>query len=160
METKRLLHANAHGLGIAESKIQDFIKITNDKYKNISKEPVYWVDYIWNSKDINSKTILEIANAKGYWGQEVPEPYVAVKIPLNNCNIQLLSPDKHPTIKVHLSNGVDIMKFKSSQEEYEMFTQSNMTLTAICRCAKNEWMNRTTAQLIVEDFILEQEWIF
>ena len=153
-------HANAHGLGIAESKIQEFINATNKEYENISKEPVYWVDYVWGSKDINAKTILQIAEAKDYWGQEVPEPYVAVKIPLSNCNVQLLSPDKHPTIKVHHPSGIDIMKFKSSQDEYEMFTQSNMTLTAVCRCAKNEWNGRVTAQLIVEDFTLEQEWIF
>ena len=131
-------HANAHGLGIAESKIQEFINATNKEYENISKEPVYWVDYVWNSKDINAKTILQIAEAKDYWGQEVPEPYVAIKIPLSSCNVQLLSPDKHPTIKVHHPSGIDIMKFKSSQDEYEMFTQSNMTLTAVCRCAKNE----------------------
>ena len=30
------------------------------------------------------------------------------------------------------------MKFKSSQDEYDMFIQSNMNLTAVCRCNKNE----------------------
>ena len=44
----------------------------------------------------------------------------------------------HPTIKIHLNNGVDIMKFKSSQEEYESFIQPNRVLTAVCRCNKNE----------------------
>lgn len=34
-------HANAHGLSIAESKIQDFINITNKEYEHIAKEPVY-----------------------------------------------------------------------------------------------------------------------
>lgn len=53
-------------------------------------------------------------------------------------SVQLLSPDKHPTTKIHLENGIDIMKFKSSQEEYEQLNNSNMSLTAVCRCAKNE----------------------
>lgn len=46
--------------------------------------------------------------------------------------------DKHPTIKIRLDCGVDIMKFKSSQEELDKFTKPNMVLTVICRAAKNE----------------------
>ncbi len=152
-------HANAHGLSIAESKIQDFINITNKEYEHIAKEPVYWVDFEWFNKDINPQTIILIADAKDYWGQEMQEPCIAIReIPLNW--IQLLSPDKHPTLKIHLENGVDIMKFKSSQEEYEQFIMPNTYLTAVCRCAKNEWMNRTTAQLIIEDYYLEEKWVF
>ncbi len=152
-------HANAHGASIPESRIQEFIDATNKLYENISKEPVYWVDFIWSLNEINPNTILTIADAKDYWGQEIPEPYVVIKdIPINW--IQLLSPDKHPTLKIHLENGVDIMKFKSSQEEYEDFVEPNTYLTAICRCAKNEWAGRITAQLIIEDFILQEKWVF
>lgn len=152
-------HANAHGLSIAESKIQDFIDITNKEYEHIAKEPVYWVDFEWFNKDINPQTIILIADAKDYWGQEMQEPYIAIReIPLNW--IQLLSPDKHPTLKIHLENGVDIMKFKSSQEEYEQFTMPNTYLTAVCRCAKNEWNGKITAQLIIEDYYLEEKWVF
>lgn len=152
-------HANAHGLSIAESKIQDFINITNKEYEHIAKEPVYWVDFEWFNKDINPQTIISIADAKDYWGQEVQEPYVAIReIPLNW--IQLLSPDKHPTLKIHLENGVDIMKFKSSQEEYEQFIMPNTYLTAVCRCTKNEWNGKITAQLIIEDYYLEEKWVF
>lgn len=46
--------------------------------------------------------------------------------------------DKHPTIKIHLDCGVDIMKFKSSQEELDNFNKQNAILTVICRAAKNE----------------------
>ena len=46
--------------------------------------------------------------------------------------------DKHPTIKIHLDDGVDIMKFKSSQEELDKFCAPNTVLTAVCRCNKNE----------------------
>ena len=49
------------------------------------------------------------------------------------------------------------MKFKSSQEEYEQFIKSNMYLTAVCRCAKNEWNGRVTAQLIIEDFYINEK---
>ena len=152
-------HANAFGLSISESNLDKFIEFTNKEYENISKEPVYWVDFVWGLKDIDPKIILTIAEAKDLWGQEIPEPYVAIHdIPLKS--VSLLSPDKHPTCKIHLDNGVDIMKFKSSQEEYEMFIRPNMVLTAVCRCAVNEWAGRKTAQLIIEDFYLSERWIF
>ena len=65
--------------------------------------------------------------------------------------------DKHPTIKIHLDCGVDIMKFKSSQEELDNFNKQNAVLTVICKAAKNEWMGKTTPQLIIEDYELREE---
>lgn len=131
-------HASAFGLSIAESNIDSFIEKTNQLYKQIEKEPVYWVDFIWKKNQIDNNVILDIARVKDYWGQEIPEPYVALeRINLASCNIQGLSMDRHPTIKIHLDCGVDIMKFKSSQEELDEFCKSNQTLTAVCRCAEN-----------------------
>lgn len=116
------------------------------------------MDFIWTKNEIEPSAILKIADSKDYWGQEIPEPYICIKdINLSNCNIQLLSPDKHPTIKIHLDCGVDIMKFKSSQEEYDNFTKQNTILSVICKAAKNEWMGRVTPQLIAEDYELREE---
>ena len=152
-------HSSAFGISIPESKLEDFIEKTNAIYSEAAQEPVYWVDFEWFNKDIDGQKILMIANGKEFWGQGLPEPYVAIRdIPLES--VQLLSPDKHPTLKIHLSNGVDIMKFKSSQEEYEQFIKPNMYLTAVCRCAKNEWAGRVTAQLIIEDFYINEKWVF
>ncbi len=152
-------HSSAFGISIPESKLDDFIQKTNSIYSEAAQEPVYWVDFEWFNKDIDAKKILLIAQNKDTWGQGLPEPYVAIKdIPLTS--VQLLSPDKHPTLKIHLSNGVDIMKFKSSQEEFEQFTRPNMYLTAVCRCSRNEWNGNVTAQLIVEDFYINEKWVF
>ena len=154
-------HANAFGISIAESNIDSFIEKTNQLYEQVEKEPVYWVDYIWTKNEVSPQDILSIANAKDLWGQEIPEPYICLKdIALSSTNIQLLSPDKHPTLKIHLDCGVDIMKFKSNQEEYEQFCNSNSILTAVCRCNKNEWNGKVTPQLIIEDFQIREEWIF
>ena len=152
-------HSSAFGISIPESKLDDFIQKTNAIYNEAAQEPVYWVDFEWFSKDIDPQKILMIAQNKSTWGQGLPEPYIAIRdIPLTS--VQLLSPDKNPTLKIHLSNGVDIMKFKSSQEEFEQFTRPNMYLTAVCRCSKNEWNGRVTAQLIVEDFYITEKWVF
>ena len=96
-----------------------------------------------------------IAQNKSTWGQGLPEPYVAIKdIPLTS--VQLMGLEKgHPTLKIQLNNGVSIIRFKASEEEYQMWTQPNMILTGVCRCAKNEWQGKVSAQLILEDYKLD-----
>jgi len=59
-------HANAHGASIPESRIQEFIDATNKLYENISKEPVYWVDFVWELNKIDPNTILDIADSKDF----------------------------------------------------------------------------------------------
>lgn len=154
-------HDNAMGVGIAESNIDAFIQKTNEMYADVPTEPVYWVDFAWTKNDLDAAVILDIAERKELWGQEIPEPYIVIKnLNLAVVDIQALSWDKHPTLKLHLDNGIDIMKFKSGQEELDKFTQPNIILDAVCRCAKNEWNGRITAQLIIEDYNLREEWVF
>lgn len=154
-------HEGAFGFSIAESKIDEFIEKTNELYANVPKEPVYWVDFIWLKNQVDPGTILDIARHKDLWGQSIPEPYVCLKdIPLNAGNVQLLAADRNPTIKIHLDCGVDIMKFKSSQEEYESLIEPNTYITLIGKTNINEWNGRVTAQIMCEDYELEQKWIF
>ena len=153
-------HSSAFGISIPESKLEDFIQKTNAIYNEAAQEPVYWVDFEWFNKDIDSQKILMIAQNKSTWGQGLPEPYVAIKdIPLTS--VQLMGLEKgHPTLKIQLNNGVSIIRFKASEEEYQMWTQPNMILTGVCRCAKNEWQGKVSAQLILEDYKLDTKWVF
>lgn len=154
-------HANAFGVSIAESNIDSFIEQTNTLYADIPHEPVYWVDFIWLKNQVDPGIILDIAKHKDLWGQNIPEPYICLKdIPLNVGNVQLLAADRNPTIKIHLDCGVDIMKFKSSQEEYELLTEPNTYITLIGKTNINEWNGRVTAQIMCEDYELKQEWVF
>ena len=154
-------HEGAFGFSIAESKIDEFIEKTNELYANVPKEPVYWVDFIWLKNQVDPGTILDIARHKDLWGQSIPEPYICLKdIPLNAGNVQLLAADRNPTIKIHLDCGVDVMKFKSSQEEYESLIEPNTYITLIGKTNINEWNGRITAQIMCEDYELEQKWVF
>lgn len=154
-------HANAFGFSIAESKLPEFIEKTNEKYKSISQDAIYWVDFIWSLSEVDPNVILEIAEMRDFWGQEIPESYVALeRISLSSCRVQLLSADKNPTIKITLPCGVDVMKFKSSQEEYEAMCEDNAIISIIGTCNKNEWNGRVTPQILVEDFELTEEWVF
>ena len=154
-------HANAFGFSIAEQHLDKFIELTNEKYKDVPQDPIYWVDFAWSPNEVDTSIILDIANFDDMWGQEIPRPYIAIKdISLSAANVQLLSRDKNPTLKISLPCGVDIMKFKSSEEEYEQFMAPNTILTLVGTCNKNEWNGRVTPQIIIEDFELRTEWVF
>ena len=153
-------HAGSFGIEIPQEQFENFIKALNESYANIDMTPVYWVDYVFRNNYMPAKIISDIAGMKSLWGQNIQEPLVALdRICLSSDNVQLLSPNKSPTLKITVK-GVEIMKFKSSQEEYEKFIKDNTVLTAVCTCSVNNYMGKSTPQLIIEDFELNQEWVF
>lgn len=153
-------HSNAFGAAIASSHFNAFMRKTDELYSDIDFTPSYAVDYIWNSNTIDPQRILDIGRL-GIYGQEIPESKVAVEnIPLSERNVTLMGLAKgHPTIKIQVGN-VSIMKFKSSEEEYEQFTQPNTYLTLVGKCSVNEWNGNVSPQIIIDDFELKQEWRF
>lgn len=151
-------HNSAFGCGITASNLEAFTKAANELYKDVDFTPTYWVDYIWQADNVNEATILEIADLT-IWGQEMPESMVAVEnIPINATNVTLLSPDKHPTIKITY-DGIEYIKFGSSQEELESILEGNM-LTVVGTCGKNIWMDKITPQIKIEDYEVDEVWIF
>lgn len=152
-------HANAAGLFIEENNLNALCDKMNDIYKDIDQTHVYWVDYIWNNTADFDK-VMDIGKLNIY-GQGIPESFVAIEdLDLSQCSVHLLSRDKNPTLKIVLPNGVTIMKFKSSDEEYEEFLSDHAVLTCIGTCAINEWNGHVTPQIIIEDMELKEEWIF
>lgn len=153
-------HAGSFGIEIPQDDFESFCDALYHSYDGIDMTPTYWVDYVFRNNYMPAEVICDIANMKQLWGQGIPEALVAIdRICLSKDNVQLLSPDKSPTLKITIK-GVEIMKFKSSQQEYEDFTKDNTVLTAICTCSINNYMGKSTPQLIIEDFELKQEWIF
>lgn len=153
-------HQSAFGFGIRESEITDFIQATNELYKGVNFTPVYWVDFVWKPSDLDAATILEIAELD-IWGQEMSQSQVVVKdIPLSESNVQILGLAKgHPTIKIEC-NGVEFMLFKASEELYEQFIQPNQYLTIVGTCSKNEWNGVVKPQILIDDYDLQEKWIF
>lgn len=157
-------HESAFGLSLSLENFYEFLDKTNEQYKGVDFKPIYLVDYVWNYDRVNPKYILDIAELNIY-GQDIPESKVVVEdIALDNVNVQLLGEAKgHPTIKISLSSGVDIMKFKSSREEFEEWTSGEKKLTIVGKCSKNSWMGNITPQILIDDFELkdyEEEWVF
>ena len=157
-ETKCIIYAEGHqgafGLGIEESQINSFIKETDRILKDMSDEPIYYVDYIYNGIDVSSQAILDIASLDDLWGKDMDEPMVAIHdLKINEKMITLMSPDKKPTLKIILPNKVSLIKFNSSQEEYEnLCSEGYIAIDVVGRCNQNIWMNYVNAQILIDDY--------
>ena len=158
-------HANALGVGIYDTFFENFINYSNQELAEFDFTPCYKVDFIFNGADFNGSDIVEIAELKSLWGQGVEEPFVALEgIKVHAGNATLMSPDKNPTLKITLSNGTSLIKFKSSPEEVEKFTSQTGCITAnvVGKCERNIWNGIITPQIIIEDYEIvgEQKYYF
>ena len=158
-------HANALGVGITDEAFKTFIEYSNRELADFDFTPCYKVDFIFNGADFRGKDIVEIAELKSLWGQGVDEPFVAIEhINVYAGNVVLMSPDKSPTLKITLPNGTSLIKFKSSQEEYEKLRSESgcITINIVGKCERNVWNGTVTPQIIIEDYEIvgEQKYYF
>lgn len=147
-------HQGAFGLGIEEHNIQSFIDATNEMLKDMSEEPLYYVDYIYDGGNVDPQNILDIADMDSYWGKDIDESLIAIKgLKVTKDMVTLMSPDKTPTLKIVLPNKVSIIKFGSSQEEYEkLATDGYIEMDIIGKCNKNVWNGWVNAQVMLESY--------
>lgn len=153
------MHANAFGLSLKVDKIDDFIAKTDEKLKDIEVEPLYYVDFIYSGDHINGEEILEIGSAgQDLWGQDVDEPFVAVeKLKVKKSQVTIYS-KKDDTIKISTNCGVDIMKFKATAAEVALFNENEIvTITLVGRCNANQWGGKTTPQIFIEEFQVDNK---
>ena len=158
-------HANALGVGITDEDFSTFINYSNQALANFDFTPCYKVDFIFYGDDFRGADIVEIAELKSLWGQGVEEPLVAIEhINIHNGNVTLMSPDKSPTLKITLPNGTSLIKFKSSQEEYEKLHSETgcITINVVGKCERNIWNGIVSPQIIIEDYEIvgEQKYYF
>lgn len=152
-------HQNAFGLSIPDVNIQKFIEVTDYILKDMQSEPVYYVDYIFKGVDVNADKILDIAWLSDLWGQNMEESLICIEdLRVTKDNLTLMSPDKKPTLKITLPNRLALIKFGSSQEEYEsLLSTGYMKMNVIGKCNANEWNGNVTPQLLIEDYEITGE---
>ena len=149
-------HANACGIIIENAKLADFIEYSNAKLADCEFTPCTIVDFIWHGYDFTGNDVLDIASLDALWGQGLPQPNIALEnLHISPSSINLMSRDKKPTLKIMLPNGVSIIKFGSSIEEYEQLMQTpetgSIVMNIIGKCAINEWNGSITPQIIATD---------
>lgn len=148
-------HANAFGVGIKDEDISAFIASTNFALDGFDFTPIYNVDFIYKSDELTPDEVIDIAGMKSLWGQGVEEAEIAVEgIKVHKDNIRILSPDKNPTLKIMLPNGINFMKFRSSEEEYnKLYSELGyVTINIVGECERNIWNNKISPQVMIKDY--------
>ena len=148
-------HANAFGIGIRDEDISAFITSTNSALEGFDFTPIYNVDFIYKSDELTPEEVIDIAGMKSLWGQGVEEAEIAVEgIKVHKDNIRILSPDKNPTLKIMLPNGINFMKFRSSEEEYDkLYSELGyVTINIVGECERNIWNNKISPQVMIKDY--------
>ena len=148
-------HPNAFGLGILQKDIQTFLDKTDVALKDISDEAIYYVDYIYQGNDVKSDDILSIANMEDLWGKDIDQPLICIEHIKVSSDMVTVYQKKDNTLKINLSNGISLMKFKATDEQcYKLQNQGfgYMELNVIGTCFKNEWNGKVFAQLFIIDY--------
>jgi single-stranded-DNA-specific exonuclease len=150
-------HDNAFGLCIQECLIDKFIDYTDEHLPLVSYEKTYLVDYLFDGYDIMEQVIVDIGLHPELWGKDVEEPYIAIQhLKVKPDMVTLLSPDKHPTIKIKIPNSsATLIKFNASEEEYEQLTENPngyVEILVVGKCGINDYWGTPDPQLLIEEY--------
>lgn len=150
-------HDSAFGCGLLDTEIEPFIEYCDNNLPDLQDSiETKKVDFIFDSKDLSCNDILEITKAERYFGQNIPEVYIAIEnIKIASDNLSIMSKDKNPTLKIHIpSKGYELIKFKLTEEETkELFVDEGYKIINIVgKCSKNEWNGNITPQIIISNY--------
>lgn len=149
-------HSNAMGVSISDINFDKFIEYSNKELDKCDFKKVYLVDLIWDFFKFKSQDVISIADLNKIWGQGIEKPLIAIEnIQVTENSLTLMSPNKTPTLKIKLPNGVELIKFGSSQEEFESLLPNpggSTTINIIGTCDLNVWNGNVTGQIKITDY--------
>ena len=137
-------HAMAFGISIPEENYDALVQYVDEAYKDFDCSPVYNVDLIWDgAKDLSSHAFAEIADEEKIWGKGVEDPLIAIEnFRIYGNQLRLFGLDKgKPTLNIQLDDGSSLVKFKSSEEEYELLHSDlgYVIINAVGTCTRSIW---------------------
>ena len=145
-------HDNAFGVSIRDENFDAFIEWSNEKLKGIDFTPKYKPDVIYFANMVHGSEILKLADLGHIWGQGVEEPIVVVTdVKVDKSNLNLFG----STLKIALPSdeGISLVKFRSSNEEYEnLYSELGcVTINVVGKCSRNSgWDDKP--QIIIDDY--------
>ena len=137
-------HAMAFGISIPEENCDALVQYVDEAYKDFDCTPIYSVDLIWDgTKDLSSKAFAEIADEEKIWGKGVEDPLIAIEgFRVYGKQLRLFGLEKgKPTLNIQLDDGSSLVKFKSSEEEYELLHSDlgYVIINAVGTCTRSNW---------------------
>lgn len=146
-------HEGAFGVSIPDGNFDKLIAYFNELYKDFDCSPIYKVDFIWKGNNIPFDIVNKIVNNEQIWGRGVEDPMVAIegfRVYSNQLNLYGLEKGK-PTINIRFDDGSSLVKFKSSEKEYELLHSDlgYVIINAVGTCKRSNW---GFPQINIEDY--------
>ena len=148
-------HQGAFGLGVAADKIDAFLEKTDEILKDMSNEPVYYVDYAFENNNADGQAILDISYLDDLWGSCMPEPKVAFKGLKVKKDMVTVYRKKNLTLKIQLPNFLSIMLFDASEDLCDKLQNDNpgyYIMDIVGYCKRNEYGGALTPQVFIKDY--------
>lgn len=147
-------HQGAFGIGINERDISAFVTATDLALRNMSEEPVYYVDYIYKGVSVDGEQILDIARLADLEGKDIDEALVAIesiKVSKDMVNVYV---KKNNTLKITLPSKVSLMLFDAPDDLCQLLSNTTgyVELNIVGKCNANEWNGWVTPQVFIEDY--------
>ena len=147
-------HAMAFGVSIPEENYEALVQYVNEAYKDFDCAPIYSVDLIWDGvKDLSSRAFSEIADEEKIWGKGVEDPLIAIEgLRIYGKQLRMYGLEKgKPTLSIQLDDGSSLVKFKSSEEEYELLHSDlgYVIINAVGTCTRSNW---GIPQFMIQDY--------
>ena len=145
-------HDNACGWGLNANRLETLIEYANTHLHAEDFENCYTVDYVLNGDENIDKLIGTIAAKPEYFGNHVDEVrYIIKNIPLGN--IMAMGQNKD-CMKISY-NDIDYVKFKDLDFVDKITNNRMKRLTVYGRGSLNTFNGRTTVQVMIEDYELD-----
>ena len=149
-------HSFAFGASIPAKDFSAFISESDERLRNIDFSVNYIeVDAIFNQfTPINQKMLLEFAKAKDIYGNNLPEPKIAIDTIVTSDQVMLMGSDQS-SVRITI-DGVPCIKFKDKELAEKISKMSRFRFVCIGRANLNVWMGKESAQLFIDELEIEQ----
>ena len=145
-------HDAAAGFGINGFNADKLLSYSNEKLDDNAFAKCYTVDYILDGRENINPLLESLAEHPEFFGNHIDEIKVVIKN-ISLANVMAMGANKD-SMKVSF-NGIDYVRFKDANFTEEVFSNRMKKLTVYGRINLNTFAGRTTTQVFIDDYDLE-----
>ena len=145
-------HDAAAGFGINGFNAEKLLSYSNEKLDDNTFTKCYTVDYILDGRENINPLLESLAEHPEFFGNHIDE----IKVVINNislASIMAMGANKD-SMKINFNN-IDYVRFKDTIFTEKIFSNRMKTLTVYGRVNLNTFAGRTTTQVFIDDYDLE-----
>ena len=147
-------HDAAAGFGISGFNADKLLSYSNEKLDDNAFAKCYTVDYILDGRENINPLLESLAEHPEFFGNHIDEIKVVIKN-ISLASVMAMGANKD-SMKINFNN-IDYVRFKDATFTEEVFSNRMKTLTVYGRINLNTFAGRTTTQVFIDDYDLEDE---